>query len=77
MSYMSGVPGQSYSCTMVLTASQLTALLLPASEKMLNVLDPAPAWIAMTAVFHRLLSDGYKVCKWLLVAGTNIEAGMS
>lgn len=51
MSYVSAVPGQSYSCTMVFTASQLTALLLPAREEMLIVLDSAPAWIAMTAVF--------------------------
>jgi len=49
--YMSGVLGQSYSCTMVFTASQLTALLLPAREQMLIVLDSAPAWIAVTAVF--------------------------
>lgn len=61
----------------VFAVSQLTAQLLPATEKMLSVLGSAPAWIAMTAVFPWLLSDGYKICKRLLVSGKNTEAGMS
>lgn len=50
---------------------------ITACQKEDTVLDSTPAWTAAIAGFQWLLSDGYKICKWLLVAGKHVKSGKS